>query len=125
AAGLPTETDEVSPEPGSITLEPGRLPRIPFDAVAGFAREQLLFDARAAERYAGESEAIDPQAGHIPGAHSLPTTGNVDESGFFLGDAQLRERFGAVGVSDDANPGTVGVYCGSGVTAAHTIFSLA
>ena len=125
AAGLPTATDEVSPEPGTIILEPGRLPRIPFDAVADFARDRLLFDARAAERYAGESELVDPQAGHIPGARSLPTVGNLDADGFFLGDAQLRERFDSAGIGEDAKPSTVGVYCGSGVTAAHTLFSLA
>lgn len=124
AAGLPIETDEVSPEPGTITLEPGRLPRIPFDAVADFAREKLLFDARVAERYAGQNEFVDPQAGHIPGARSLPTVDNVDENGFFLPDAQLRERFGMAGIGDDADAGTVGVYCGSGVTAAHTLFAL-
>lgn len=128
AAGLPLEVGEgVAPEPGTITLEPGRLPRIPFEAVADFARANLLLDARAAERYAGESEAIDPQAGHIPGAWSLPTTGNVDENGFFLSPEELRARFASVGIdaSGTADGRPVGAYCGSGVTAVHTLFALA
>ena len=80
-----------------------------------------MIDARQAERFRGESETIDPRAGHIPGARSLPCRENVDGAGLFLTPAELRERFVAVGVTDDA---TVVSYCGSGVTACHNLLAL-
>jgi thiosulfate/3-mercaptopyruvate sulfurtransferase len=82
----------------------------------------VLLDARAAERYRGETEPVDPRAGHVPGAVSAPTTGNLTPEGTFAPVPVLRERFAALGV----RPGTpVGVYCGSGVTAAHEVAALA
>ena len=61
-------------------------------------------------------------AGHVPGATSAPTTGNLDGEGAFLRPEQLAERFAALGVRPGAD---VGVYCGSGVTAAHEVAALA
>ena len=81
----------------------------------------VLLDARAGERYRGETEPIDPKAGHIPGAASAPTTENLAPDGRFLDPGALRERFSSLGVGD----GPTGVYCGSGVTAAHEIAALA
>jgi thiosulfate/3-mercaptopyruvate sulfurtransferase len=81
-----------------------------------------VLDARAAERYRGEVEPVDPRAGHVPGALSAPTTGNLDAVGRFLPAAALRARFAALGVTGD---GPTGVYCGSGVTAAHEVAALA
>ena len=89
------------------------------DIVAGHAG--VLLDARAAERYRGEVEPVDPVAGHIPGAVSAPTTGNLGVDGRFLDAATLRRRFQALGVPDE---GPVTAYCGSGVTAAHEILAL-
>ena len=94
------------------------------DAAATLAHsnDAVLLDARAGERYRGEVEPVDPRAGHIPGAVSAPTAGNLDEEGRMLPAASLRERFAAVGVV----PGVlVGTYCGSGVTAAHETLALA
>ena len=82
----------------------------------------VLLDARAGERYRGEIEPVDPRAGHVPGATSAPTTENLAPDGTFRSATELRERFAALG----ATPGPpVGVYCGSGVTAAHEIAALA
>jgi thiosulfate/3-mercaptopyruvate sulfurtransferase len=81
----------------------------------------VVLDARQAERFRGESEPIDPRAGHIPGARSLPCRDNVDPDGFFLAADALRDRFTAVGVTDDAD---VISYCGSGVTACHNLLAL-
>ncbi|OJU72409.1 MAG: sulfurtransferase [Microbacterium sp. 70-38] len=64
-------------------------------------------------------EPIDPLAGHIPGAVSLPTTDHLDD-GRFRDAAEIRATFVAAG----AEPGVpVAAYCGSGVTAAHTAFA--
>jgi thiosulfate/3-mercaptopyruvate sulfurtransferase len=74
----------------------------------------VLLDARAAERYRGEVEPIDPVAGHIPSAVSLPFAALAPD-GRFLTPDELRARFDAAGV----RPGDeVVAYCGSGVTAA-------
>lgn len=120
-AGFELETGEVQPEPGAVEISYGGLSTIDMDEAAALPDRGILIDARAGERYRGETEPIDPRAGHIPGAINAPTTGNVDDSGRFLEADALRERFEALGVSADS---TVGVYCGSGVTAAHEIVAL-
>ncbi len=83
----------------------------------------MLVDSRTAERFRGESEPIDPVAGHIPGAINAPFTANLDPSGRLLPAATLRSRFeemmGAV------EPEQAVFYCGSGVTAAHNLLALA
>ncbi|MFT2690998.1 sulfurtransferase [Clavibacter zhangzhiyongii] len=122
AAGLPVVTGSVAPEPGDVTLTRGALPTVDEDGAADLARTGVLLDARAAERYRGEVEPVDPRAGHIPGARSAPTAETVDATGAFLPAGALRERYAALGI----RPGEpVGVYCGSGVTAAHEVAALA
>ena len=120
SAGGVLETDEVVPEPGTFTARPGSMPVLGVDDLQPYAG--VLLDARAGERYRGETEPIDPKAGHVPGAISLPTADNVDADGRFLPADRLRARFEAAGVTGDQ---PVGVYCGSGVTAAHEIAALA
>ncbi len=87
----------------------------------------MLLDARAAERYRGDTEPVDRVAGHIPGAVSAPTAENVGPDGRFLDAAELRQRFVALGAcgASGALARPVGAYCGSGVTAAHEILALA
>ena len=75
---------------------------------------------RAAERFRGEHEPIDPVAGHIPGAVNLPFAGNLNDEGRFLESEALRDRFADV-LSDEKS---TAVYCGSGVTAAHNILAM-
>ncbi len=119
--GLPLETGEGGAVPGDVTLGEDHLPVLDGDGVAAFPEEGILLDARAGERYRGEHEPIDPRAGHVPGAISAPTTDNLDGEGRFLPGARLRERFAQLGV-DGRRP--IGVYCGSGVTAAHLLAAL-
>lgn len=81
----------------------------------------LLLDARDRARYRGEVEPIDPRAGHIPSARSLPARENLDERGRMLAPDALRSRLAQVG----ALPGVdVICYCGSGVTACHHLLAL-
>jgi thiosulfate/3-mercaptopyruvate sulfurtransferase len=117
------ETGDTVPTPGAVVLTGGGMPVLTADQAAALpASGGVLLDARAGERYRGEVEPIDPRAGHVPGAVSAPTADNLDADGRFRTVAVLRERFAALGV----RPGTtVGVYCGSGVTAAHEIAALA
>ncbi|MFJ2211115.1 sulfurtransferase [Streptomyces sp. NPDC101062] len=124
-AGLPLETGETVAEPGDITLTAGHLPTVDADEAAALARSGTLLDARAAERYRGETEPVDPRAGHIPGARSAPTGENLAPDGTFLPPDTLRARFTALGAGGADGTGPVAVYCGSGVTAAHQIAALA
>jgi thiosulfate/3-mercaptopyruvate sulfurtransferase len=81
----------------------------------------VVLDARDRGRFRGDSEPVDPRAGHIPGARSLPCRDNVDGSGRFLAVEALRERFHGVGVKPGA---AVVSYCGSGVTACHNLLAM-
>ena len=86
-----------------------------------------LIDARAGERYRGESEPIDPQAGHIPGALSMPLTGNLGPDGRFLPVEELARRFAPLLTDATGNPdpdAEIVAYCGSGVSACHNLLAL-
>jgi thiosulfate/3-mercaptopyruvate sulfurtransferase len=140
AAGQPVTTDAPRPERGSFTAGPGGgMPVLDEAGAARLGRAGRLLDARAAERYSGEVEPVDPAAGHIPGARSAPATGNVSADSTFLPPAELRARFAGLGLpitgagNRAADPGVtagpgpeplVGAYCGSGVTAAQEVLAL-
>ncbi|WP_419998468.1 sulfurtransferase [Streptomyces boninensis] len=116
---LSTSTPEVAE--GSFVPAPGGMPLLTADEAAALAQRGILLDARAGERYRGEVEPIDKVAGHIPGALSAPTTENVAADGRFLPAGELASRFTALGATADAE---VGVYCGSGVSAAQQVLAL-
>lgn len=122
-AGMPVQTGAVLTAPGDIQVRFGDLPTLDADAAATLAAtaDGVLLDARAAERFRGEVEPVDPRPGHIPGAVSAPTTGNVAADGRMLPPEVLAARFADLGVTPTA---PVGVYCGSGVTAAHEALAL-
>ncbi|WP_269086829.1 sulfurtransferase, partial [Mycobacteroides abscessus] len=123
-SGGPVATGEVVPAAGDITITSLHgLAAVDADAVAAQAQspDNLVFDARAAARYRGDEEPLDPRAGHIPGAVSAPTAENLTADGTFKPVAELRERFDKLG----AGAAPVTVYCGSGVTATHQIAALA
>jgi thiosulfate/3-mercaptopyruvate sulfurtransferase len=85
-------------------------------------RTALLVDARAAERFTGGVEPIDPVAGHVPGAVSHPMSLNLDVDGRFLPAAELRRRWQERLAGRDA--ASVVAMCGSGVTACHNLLGL-
>ncbi|ACU38159.1 sulfurtransferase [Actinosynnema mirum] len=122
AGGFPVERGDVVPTPGDVVVSENRLARITTDEAATWPARGVLLDARAGERYRGEVEPVDPGAGHVPGAVSAPTGENLAPDGTFLAAPELARRFAVLGVT----PGKpVAVYCGSGVTAAHTVAALA
>jgi thiosulfate/3-mercaptopyruvate sulfurtransferase len=112
-AGHPVTTEVPSPAPGDLTVRPGGMPVLDAAGAAALARDPdgVLLDVRTAPRYRGESEPVDPVAGHIPGAVNLPA-GPV---------AELTARFASAGVTNGVR---VGAYCGSGVFAAHAVLAL-
>jgi thiosulfate/3-mercaptopyruvate sulfurtransferase len=121
AAGGEVTTEVPADSNGSFIATAGHIPLLDASGAAEVAASGVLLDARAPERFAGEVEPMDPVAGHIPGAVNAPTTSNVDETGRFLPAAELRERFEKLGANESTQ---VGVYCGSGVTAAHEALAL-
>lgn len=120
-AGGELRPGDESPRAGDATiahqdLYRGALATLTADEIAAGAVSTVL-DARAPERFRGEVEPIDPVGGHIPGAVNLPSTSLLDDGGAFLDEAALRGRFAGL-------DGAVGVYCGSGVTAAVVLAAL-
>jgi thiosulfate/3-mercaptopyruvate sulfurtransferase len=121
AAGRPlAEGDETPPHPGDFAARGGGMPVLDAQQAADLAASGVLIDARAPERYRGEIEPMDPVAGHIPGARNWPMERNLDADGRFLGQAELAAALGEL--SGSGSP--VGAYCGSGITAAHTVLAL-
>lgn len=127
---LPLEQGQVQAMPMHT---PTRYPPRVFDAArlldaeavaAHLAADGLLVDARAAARFRGEVEPIDPIAGHVPGAVSRPFTENLADDGLhFKPAAALAEDFRRLaGVAD---PASLVSMCGSGVTACHHLLALA
>jgi thiosulfate/3-mercaptopyruvate sulfurtransferase len=114
-------SDDGPPTERRFTADVARSAVLVADEAAALARSGKLLDARAPARYAGELEPVDVRAGHIPGAVNAPTSMALDASGRFLGRDELVARFADL----DVEPGAaIGAYCGSGVTAAHTILAL-
>jgi thiosulfate/3-mercaptopyruvate sulfurtransferase len=139
AAGSPVTTDTIERPRGDVTVRPGSVPVLAAPDAAVLAAAGALIDARVAPRYLGEAEPVDPVAGHIPGALNQPAADTVGPDGRLLPPAELRARFTALGLPTpgSAAPGsaavnhsaasgsaTPGAYCGSGVTAAHTVLAL-
>ena len=143
AGGGDVETGEVRPEPGDLVVEPGGRAVVDAEGAERIAATGVLLDARPANRYRGEDETIDPVAGHIPGARSLPALSLMADDDRFLPAERLAERFGTVGVRRDAGGrggggcgdaggrggggrgGGVGIYCGSGLQACHVALAAA
>lgn len=82
----------------------------------------LILDARAPERYRGDVEPIDPVAGHIPGAVNDWYLENLNPDGTFLKVDLLAEKY--TRVLNGRSPGSVVVYCGSGVTSCHLLLAM-
>ncbi len=119
-----TATDAPRPRVKSFQAQP-RADRVVDAAEVERLRtlgDWRILDARAAERYSGQVEPIDPVAGHIPGARNYPFMRNLDAGGRFLPAAELRTRFAPV-LDGTAGDRAVAM-CGSGVTACHLLLAL-
>jgi thiosulfate/3-mercaptopyruvate sulfurtransferase len=129
AAGYPLSQTVRSPQADTPnTLTPSFVPEVRSHWVKTRAEVQahlglsgaVLVDSREPARYRGETEPIDPVAGHIPGAFNVPWQTVTDEQGFAYPVEQQAQRWGAI--AQDALDLTV--YCGSGVTACVNLLSL-
>lgn len=119
AWGSPLETSVPVVARGDfLAAEPDRSVIVDAEGVRRL-RAVPLIDARAPERYRGETEPVDPKAGHIPGALSAPYADNLDSSGRFKKPDLLRDRYRRLGVEQGAV-----FYCGSGVNATHHLLAM-
>jgi len=113
SAGHDVGIGTVTPEPAAYPVPAGFAGVVTHDQLDG----RTLIDARAGERYQGETEPVDPKAGHIPGAINIPASGNLDTDGRFLPPHQLADLYRGL-------PARAVVSCGSGVTACHDALAM-
>lgn len=121
ASGFPTTDSIETLEPAAFTIRSVRDDTISRDELIGRLGEVALLDARAAPRFRGDIEPVDPEAGHIPTALSAPFDENLNPDGTFKSPEELARRFAAMGIEPDSD---IVAYCGSGVTACHNILAL-
>ena len=84
--------------------------------------ERVLVDARAADRFAGQNETLDPVAGHVPGARNYPFGRNLDAQGRFLPADTLRSQW--LETLGGQAPSKTIAMCGSGVSACQNLLAL-
>jgi len=123
AAGQPlTSAPTVAPGGPAYPDRPALVRTVDAAGVAARPPSRMLLDARAAERFRGEVEPIDPVAGHIPGAFQRFHRTNLDERGAFKTQSALRAEFAAL--LGERAPADVIHSCGSGVTACHNLLAM-
>lgn len=116
-AGLGLITEVPNRAPARLDLADHWTKILDRDILRSRLGRVALLDARAAPRYRGETEPIDPIAGHIPTARNAPTDGNLGPDGRFLPPEALAARFRDLGA--DGSSGEVVTSCGSGTSACH------
>ncbi|MBC3870617.1 sulfurtransferase [Undibacterium oligocarboniphilum] len=122
AAGLPLSTDLSIPSAGTISQHPPLTVQVSIgDVLENLSSAAMtLVDARAADRYRGENETIDPVGGHIPGALNRFFKDNLQPDGTFKSPLQLSQEWSQL----VADPARAIMQCGSGVTACHNLLAL-
>lgn len=124
AEGRSLTTEVPRPVPAALQAKPGAMPVWTTAEVQRRLGDagSLLVDARAAERYRGDVEPIDPVAGHIPGAVNRFYKANLREDLTFRPAAELRAEYEAL--LEGRQPRAVGHQCGSGITACANLFAM-
>jgi thiosulfate/3-mercaptopyruvate sulfurtransferase len=122
AQALPLTTAMETRAPGDISNKPSLVSTVSVTDVVNnlTSGERTVVDARAADRFRGENETIDPVGGHIPGAKNRFFKDNLGADGRFRSAEQLRADFAALAIE----PGKAIMQCGSGVTACHNLLAL-
>ena len=123
-AGYPVTQGAPAPRAAHLSARASRVHAVDADAVARnlSARDWLVVDARAPERYAGEVEPLDPVAGHIPGAINRPAARNLRDDGRFKPAPVLRAEFEALLGGQPAD--RVVHQCGSGISALANLIAM-
>jgi thiosulfate/3-mercaptopyruvate sulfurtransferase len=122
AQALPMSTEQPARERGSISEQTPLVATVSagdvLDNIGSGAK--IVIDARAADRFRGENETMDPVGGHIPGAKNRFFKDNLEADGRFKSPGQLKADFAAL-VPD---PSRAIMQCGSGVTACHNLLAM-
>ena len=124
AAGLPLEREEPDIRPADYPAGGHCRPVVGLSEVERASRngDMRILDARDGARYQGQSEPLDPRAGHVPGAVNAFFRENLDSGGRFKAPGELREHY--LALLGGAAPSGACVMCGSGVTACHDLFAM-
>jgi thiosulfate/3-mercaptopyruvate sulfurtransferase len=122
AAGGPIDREPLRAEPAAAPypLRAAAMPTVSADELLAKPGASVVIDARAPERFRGDVEPLDAQAGHIPGARNRFFKDNLDAAGRFKPAAELRSAFAAFGVPAER----IVHQCGSGVTACHNLLAM-
>jgi thiosulfate/3-mercaptopyruvate sulfurtransferase len=122
AAGGELVTDLPTPARGSIALQASMTTVVSAnDVVTNLStKKYTVLDARAADRFRGENETIDPVAGRIPGAKNRWFKDNLRDDGYFKTAEQLHAEFRPL----ITHPSATILQCGSGISACHNAFAM-
>ncbi len=123
-AGLPVTSEVPAVLPVVFQARGGWRGVVDGDHVLSMLGTSLILDARSEDRYRGENETTDPQAGHIPTAVSAFFGKNLTPEGRFLPSDALRRRFEELGMDESESENCAVTYCGSGVTACHNLLAM-
>lgn len=124
-----TTTDAATPTAVSYSAQDLDLSQRAYrdDVLAAVAAGTQMIDVRSAAEFVGDviappgmSETAQ-RAGHIPGASNIPWAQVVNEDGTFRSADELRQIYGAAGITD-GDP-TI-VYCRIGERSSHSWFVL-
>jgi thiosulfate/3-mercaptopyruvate sulfurtransferase len=120
--GLPERGQGTAPRVARFEAQPRAGDYVELDQLRAAldAGSLHLLDARAPERWRGDVEPVDRQAGRIPGSVNAPSGDNLRD-GRFRSAAELRERYAQLGVLDGK---PIVVSCGSGVSACVDLVAL-
>ena len=124
AEGRPTDRNLPTARPATFVATPKNAMTVDADFLMANIKQStsVVVDARAPERYRGETEPIDPVAGHIPGALNRLFKNNLNADGTFKTAATLKQEFSEL--LSGKPPSQVINQCGSGVTACHNLLAL-
>ena len=124
AEGRPTDRNLPTARPATFVATPKNAMTVDADFLMANIKQStsVVVDARAPERYRGETEPIDPVAGHIPGALNRLFKNNLNADGAFKTAATLKQEFSEL--LSGKPPSQVINQCGSGVTACHNLLAL-
>ena len=121
-AGLPLETENPTWGPAEFSIREVREGWVvqTGDIPLEMERGAVLVDARSRERFVGESEPIDPVAGHVPHAVNYPFSAALSSTGLMRDAVELQQELKPF----TDHPGGLIAMCGSGVTACHLLLAV-
>lgn len=121
---LPVQTEIIPRKSRAFNPKPRPEILVNVNAVDAMRQDPAfkVIDARAADRYHGQNETIDPVAGHIPGAVNAPYLHNLTPDNIMKAPEELHQLYSPL--FGDIPPENIVFYCGSGVTSIHNALAV-